>query len=175
VTFPPITFAAPIVRAALATLEAGMPAQVVQFNAEPANTIDLEVPQTYHFGGQDILSAYAFPQVEVAVVDGQLSGWSLGQVDADHGPTCNVVAWLEGEKGEIPELYEQALGLGRCVIECLAQPGAFGANAIPSRTRPAYWRVDTIPADPTSDGREFRRWRTPFFAQFPLDALERFG
>lgn len=174
-TFAPIEFAAPVVRAAIASLQAGMPAQVAQFNAEAENTVDLEAPATYHFGGQDLLSGYAFPQIEVAVVDGQMGPWAVEHVDADHFPTCNVVCWLEGDQGEIPILYEQALGYGRCILECLAQPRAFGGNAQVSERQAVYWRVDTIPADPAADGRTFQKWRTPFFARFPLDAVERFA
>lgn len=172
---PTIQFAAPLVRAAIASLQAGMPARVAAFNAEAANTVDLTVPRTYHFGATDVLSAHSFPQIEVAVLEGRLSGWALSQADADHAPRATVAVWSECLTGLIPQAYEESLGLARCVIEILGQPGAFGANCCLSDQEAVYWRSDVIPADMTQPDRPIEKWRVPCFITFPLDTVETFA
>lgn len=169
-----IQFAAPLIRSAISSLQAGMAAQVALFNAEAANTVDLVVPQTYHFGATDTLSAFAFPQVEVAVIEGQLAGWSLQQHDADHLPRVTVAIWTECLTGLIPTAYEESLGLGRCAIELLCRDGAFGTSAVLARGEAVTWRTDCLPADLTSPDRTIEKWRVPFFATFPLETIEIF-
>lgn len=170
---PAISFAAPFIRAALATLAADMPAQVDQFNLE--GNVQIEAPASYHFGGTDLLVANAWPQIEVSGVEGRLTGFSLGRVDADHDPTCNVAIWMQGDKGDFSELYEQSIGLARCAIECLVPPGAFGPGVQISQTGGVFWRADALPADPTADGRSFAKWQTPVFLQFQLETVELFA
>jgi hypothetical protein len=171
---PPIKFAAPYIRAAIATLEGQMPEQVAQFNEQEENLVEIEAPATYHFGGTDLLSAFPWPQVEVAAIDGRFGAASYNYSERDYDPTINVVVWLEGVSGEIPELYEKALGIARCVIECLRPKDAFGPETELAEDGAIYWRGDVIPADPTDDNREFRRWRTPVFVQFRLEVVENF-
>lgn len=171
---PPIKFAAPYIRAAIATLQGQMPDQVAQYNAQVENESDIETPATYHFGGTDLLSAFAWPQVEVAAIDGRFGTASYDYSERDYDPTINVVVWLEGVSGEIPVLYEQALGIARCVIECLRVKDAFGPETELAADGAIYWRGDVIPTDPTDDNREFRRWRTPVFVQFKLSLVEKF-
>lgn len=152
-----------------------MAEQVAQFNAELENAVDIEAPQTYHFGGTDLLSAHAWPQVEVAAIEGRTGAESQDRLEKDYDLTINVVVWLEGESGEVPALYEQALGIARCVIECLNVADAFGPSTELAEDGGAiYWRGDVVPPDPTAESREFRRWRTPVFVQFRLSLVEKF-
>jgi hypothetical protein len=168
-----------IIRAAIAALQAGYPAKVAAFNSDPANLVDIDTPQTFHFGGQDMLVSFPFPQVEVAVIDGSIGPFAQENTDSDHYPQANVVIWLEGKSGEIPTLLEQAYGLGFAAKDILVVPRAFGDGVeIQNRAGAVYWMQDVIPADPTDDelrsGR-FKRWRTPFFLRFQLDLVDQLG
>lgn len=175
---PSIDFAAPLIRAATASLQTAMAGQVAAFNAEPANTVELAEPGTYHFGGQDLLAAFAFPQVEIAVVSGLTGAFAIGRREVDHDPRLNVAIWLDGEQGEIPTLYEKTLGLTRCVIECLVPPGAFGPGVEIAQQNGITWRIDVIPFDPTAstpaEGRNFQKWLGSGLIQFQLELVEHF-
>jgi hypothetical protein len=173
-----IKFAAPLVRAATATLQAEMAAQVAAFNAEPANTVEIEEPATYHFGGQALLNAYAFPQCEVAAVSGKLGNFAIARATADHDLTVNAALWVQGEEGDIPTLYEQTLGLVRCAIECLTPTGAFGPGVELAQDLGVSWRCDVVPYDPTASspaaGRSFQHWLGSGLIQFRVEPIETF-
>lgn len=173
-----IKFAAPLVRAATATLQAGMPAQVAAFNAEVANLVDIAVPATYHFGGQALLAAYAFPQCEVAAVSGKLGNFTHRQATADHDLMVNVALWVQGDEGDIPTLYEKTLGLVRCAIECLTPDGAFGPGVVLAKDLGISWRCDVVPYDPTASspaqGRSFQSWLGSGLIQFRVEPVELF-
>lgn len=175
---PTIDFAAPLIRAAIATLETSMPGQVAAFNAEPANQVEIEEPQTYHFGGEDLLNAHAFPQIEVAVVAGDTGNFAIDRSEVDHDPRVNVAIWLEGDKGDVSQLYEQMLGLIRCAIECLAPKNAFGPGVELAQQRGISWRADTVPWDPTASspaqGRDFQKWMASGLIQFRVETVEHF-
>lgn len=177
-----ITFASPVVKAALATLQAGLPAQIAVFNAESQNTVDLTTPVAYVYGADDPLGVAGFPVVEVAAATGTGHGSSvsLGTVgsDFDHQIQLTVVCWHEGDRGELPTTYEMSLGMARCIIELLLVDGALGATAkvAEDATGPLFtWRTDALPADLTSDAREFTKWRVPVFIQFAVMAVETFA
>lgn len=172
---PSINIGAVEIRAALASLEAGMPDQVAAFNAEAANTVDLEAPQTYKFGIIDAHAAHAFPQVEVAVVEGSFGEWGVERTEADHDPRLNVVIWLQGTTGETSVEYEKALGLIRCAIEVLADKDAFGPDAEIANENGIYWRLsELIPLEMDDVNREVRKWLVPGFIQFRLESVVRF-
>lgn len=175
---PAIAFTSPIITAAIATLQAHMPGQVAQFNADPASTVELLEPQTYHRGGQDLLSAYPFPQIEVASVTGTMGPFAIGRLEADHDPRVNVAIWLDGAQGEIPDLYDKIQGLTRCAIECLVPTGAFGGGVQIVEQGGVTWRTDVVPFDPTSsspqDGRNFQKWMGSGLIQFALELVEHF-
>lgn len=171
---PTITFAAPIVRKAIATLEAELPTQVALFNAEPDNAVSLAEPTEVVFGAMDPL-ILAGPVVEVSATDGSFGAGALERADVDHDVTVNVVVWHEGEKGELSPTYAMSLGMARCVIEALWKTSAFGDEVEISNDAGAItWRTEVLPADPTEDGREFRKWRVPVLITFRLEAVERF-
>lgn len=185
---PTIQFAAPIIRAALATLRANLPGQVALFNAEPANTVDLAAPAdnggalgdlgvAYVFGAADPLTAYGFPLIEVAVMEGRSGNASIDFMEFDHNPRVNVVCWHEGDRGELATTYEMSLGLARCVIECLIDDDAFGPGLVirgdDQEGGGIFWRADALPADIASDEREFKKWQVPVFLQFEVEAVER--
>lgn len=178
---PSIDFVAPLLRAGIATLQRQMPDQVAAFRAEPANQVEVDPPATYHFGGQDLLAAFPFPQVEVAAVAGDTGNWAIQRVSADHDPRVNVAVWVDGADGggDVPTLYEQTLGLARCVIECLAPVGAFGAGVELAQQGGISWRIDVVPFDPTSstpmDGRSFQKWLGSALIQFHLETIEQFS
>lgn len=173
-----IGLAAPIIRAALEALETHFPDHVAAFNAEADNAVDLDTPAAYVFGAAN--EHVAYPVVEVSILDGTLGPFALdgdqaGPSDADHTPALNVVVWLMGTTGEVPALYEQALGYVRVVVEILAAQGSLGPDADVSAGPNAirYRIVDVIPADPADVDRELRRWRIPVAIEFTVEAVER--
>lgn len=172
----PITFASPIIRAALTTLEANLPGQIAQFNAQPENQVDLEEPRAYVYSADDPLGTTGpgFPVVEVAAMEGRSGRWAVDRVAADHDVVVNVNVWHEGDRGQLPPTYEMSLGLARCVIEVMRVTGAFGPGIEIANENGIYWRADALPADFTSDQREFRKWQVPVFIQFRLEADEQF-
>src|SRR4051794_36271159 len=97
---PSIQFAAPLIRAATKQLQTYMGDQVAAFNAEPANTVEIDVPQTYHFGGQDLLAAFAYPQIEVGAVAGDTGNFAVNRDEVDHDPVVNIAVWIEGDVGD---------------------------------------------------------------------------
>lgn len=172
-----IQFVGPIIRAALAALKADLPTQIAIFNAEAENGVDLVVPVVYAFGADDPLGVSGFPVVEVAAAQGRTGNFAVERTEFDHDPAITICVWHEGDRGEFSTTYEMSLGLARCVIETLLADDAFGPDAeIPDRADGGgiYWRSDALPADPTDDGREFRKWRVPVLIQFDLQAVERF-
>lgn len=175
---PSIKFAAPIIRAGITTLEAQMPGQVAAFNAEPANTVELDEPQTYHFGGQDLLVSYAYPQIEVGATSGDTGNWAINRSEVDHDVTMNVAVWIQGEIGDVPDLYERVLGTCRCVIECLSPNNAFGPGIEIRQQKGISWRCDVIPWDPThnspAQGRDFQKWMGSGLIVFRLEDVEHF-
>jgi hypothetical protein len=175
---PTIDFVAPLIRAATATLQRDMPGQVAAFNAEQANTVQIEAPATYHFGAQVLLSAYAFPQCEIAAVAGDTGNFAVGRSEVDHDPRVNVALWVQGDKGDAPELYEQTLGLARCAIECLTPAGAFGPEVEIADGQGIAYRIDGIPFDLTANtpaqGRDFSTWLGSALLQFHLLTVEHF-
>lgn len=175
---PKIGFVAPVVRAAMAQLQTYMPLQVAQFNAEAGNEVTLDAPQTIHFGGEDLLNAYAYPQIEVGVPAGDFGKWSIDRAAADHDERLNIAIWLEGAEGDIPSLYEQTLGMLRCVIECLAPANACGPGVEIAQQKGVSWRADVVPNDPTAfgphQGRAFQKWLGSGLIQIRLEDVESF-
>lgn len=173
-----ITGPAPIIRAAIASLEANFAAHVSTWNAEPANTVAIENPVEYAFGVATDLIVY--PVVEVSIVDGGFGPFSVGQAgvgDADHTPRLQVVVWQEGTTGEVSDLYEAAIGYVRCVTEILIDDGALGDNAEISGTAPdaiRYRLNPPLPVDPSSVDRQLRKWRVPTTVEFLIEAIETF-
>ena len=172
---PKIAFVAPLIRAGLATLQASMPEQVALFNAE--GNAQIVTPATMHFGGTDLLSAFEFPQLELAGVAGDSGPFSIDRTEFDHDPRLTCGIWVQGAKGEIPELYEQVLGLVRCAIECLAPRNAFGPGVELSQAGGISYRIDVVPQDLTaaqpSAGRDFQNWLGSGMISFHLETVER--
>lgn len=165
---------APVIRAAIASLKANLPAQIALFNAQAANTVQLAEPVAYEFGAADPL--IVFPTIEVAMGEGTTAGASLGYVDFDHHPTLTVVAWHEGERGELGATYEMSLGLKRCILEVLTRDNAFGLDAwLPPEDGTITWRTGALPAELDDTGREFKRWQVPVLIAFRLEVVERFA
>ncbi len=172
---PSLTGEAPVIRAAIASLKAGLPNQIALFNAEDVNEVTLSEPAAYVVGAMDPLILNG-PVIEIAVTDGSTANAAIGYTDFDHRPTLTVVVWHEGERGELSPTYEMSLGLKRCVVEVLTRPGAFGESAqLPSEDGTITWRAASLPADPIEEGREFRKWRVPVLITFRLEAVEVFG
>ncbi len=168
-----ITFVAPIIRATIASLQANLPARITAFNAE--GNVQLTAPIAYHFGGNDVLSAEGFPQVEVAASQGSFGAWTIGRSEVDHDPIIQVVVWQEALTGEIPPAYEAALGFVRCVLEVLREPNAMGAGVEIAQEQGVFWRVDLLPFEMTDTEREFRKWRVPALITIRVETVEKFG
>lgn len=178
----PISFAPPVIRAAIASLQAGLPGAIATFNAEAANTVDLDAPATasYRFGVEDAMSSYSFPFVEVAVGDGQFGQWSVkhssGGQHVDHDLNLTTVLWQEAGDGETSDAYQRALGYIRVILEVLQPDGAFGPEvSLSNDPGGVLWRADIIPADQTSQDRVVPKWRVPSIVIFKLETVERFG
>lgn len=174
---PGIGFVAPVIRAAIATLQADLAARIAAFNLAAANQVDLASPavDAYHFGGTDVLTATTFPQIEVGSPQGQFGAWSIDRIEVDHDPVVNVSVWQEGVgAGNVPLAYEASLGYTQCVIETLAPKNAFGPDVEIAQAGGVYWRIDVLPDDPTSEPRDFRVWRVPALIVFRLELVERF-
>lgn len=166
-------FALPVARQAILSLQTAMPAAVAAFNADPANTVDLTEPATYHLGGTDMLTAHAFPQVEVAAIEGSTGRWDISRTAVDHDLVVNVVVWQEYGHGLVSPAYESAAGFAKVVLEALSPPNAFGSGVEISNNQGFLWRIDMLPDDPTNHGREFRKWRVPTLCRFALETVER--
>lgn len=173
---PSIKLGAPEIRAAIASLTTYMPQQVAVFNAEPENTVDLVAPQTYHFGATDRHASFPFPQTEVAVVQGRTGRWTVARSAVDHDPWMNVVTWIEGTSGEVAPVYEQLLGMARCVIEVLSSNDALGPGVEIAQENGIYWRLsEAIPLEQDDSQRELKTWRVPVFVQLHLETVVEFG
>ena len=170
----PITFVAPLIRQALATLAAELPDAIATFNAEDDQPLQLVAPAAYVFGAADPL--IVFPTIEVAAGDGSMAGFSIGRGEVDHDAQLSVVVWHEGERGELSPTYEASLALARCVIEVLTRPEAFGAGVEVSNEPGAVtWRTGALPADLAEDGRQFTKWQVPVLISLRLETVEQFG
>lgn len=172
-----IGFIAPLIRAALAKLEADYASHVAAFNAEPANTVDLTVPSLFVFGAEATFAG-AYPYVEAAAVDGTLGPFSIGEAgnpsEGDSTPRIQIVTWVEGASGEVSELYETALGYARVTIEILSRHGSFGVDADLSNDADAIvWRVDPIPSELDDLERTVLRWKMPASVSFKVEAIDR--
>lgn len=160
----------------IASLQAGMPARVAAFNADPSNLVDIVTPATYTLGVIDAHAANPFPQLEAAAVEGTFGEWSVGRAEVNHDPRVNVVIWLQGVTGEIAPVYEQMLGMIACVIEVLRAPDACGAEVEIANDQGIYWRLsELIPLEMDSPEREIRTWLVPGFLQFRLEKVEHFS
>lgn len=170
----PITFVAPIIRATLATLADGMPAQIAAFNAQPANAVQLTEPQTYVFGAVALMIAEPFPIIECAAVSGDIGNFTVARATGDHDLRLNCAVWTQSTSGDVPLLYEETLGLMRCVIEVLTPTGAFGAGVEIAQDVGISWRSDVVPADLTAqkpaDGRPLEGWLGSGLIQFRVEA-----
>jgi hypothetical protein len=57
-----------------------MAGQIASSTPTRRTLVELDEPQTYHFGGHDLLTAFAFPQIEVAAVTGDTGNCSRSTV-----------------------------------------------------------------------------------------------
>lgn len=172
-----IAFVAPIIRAAMARLQDDLATAIANFNGEAANTVDLTLPTEIIFGAKAIHAA-GYPYIEVAALSGQIGTFAIGEADqaseADSDPRVQVIVWVEGSSGEVPELYEAALGYARVVIEILSQDDAFGSeNEIANEPDAITWRVDPVIGEIDEETREVRRWKLPASVSFAVETVER--
>jgi hypothetical protein len=160
----------PVVATTLASLQdeaSGLPAAIADYNAEDGHNYELEVPseQAYYPGGDD--TGAIVPWVEVAVGTGRIANFSLQQLSADLAADLSVALWLEGATGEIPEIYERALGYGRVLAEVLMVPDACG----PLDVETMSFLFPAIPiGDFNPQTRTFDRWRTAAIVELTLEA-----
>lgn len=176
-----IKFLEPIIDATIATLQAELPAHVATFNAEPGHAAPLALTApantSYVFGATDAMTV--FPLVEVSVQDGRVGDASLADPDgagriADNYARLTIVVWLQGVTGEVPDVYRQALGYTRLLIEILTVDGALGPDAQVDLTREdaIEYRFAVIPSDPADVDREVRKWKVPAMVSLAVEAVE---
>jgi hypothetical protein len=120
-----------------------MPDRISVFNTEPENDVELTPidGDAYFFGGKPD-SDPRYPCVEVAVTALPLQDFSIGQVDVDARPVAMVAVWMQGAPGDTPAIYETVLGYGRCILEVLLQPDAWGASVTVQDERSDYASFD---------------------------------
>lgn len=165
----PVKHVLPAVQAAITTLKSQLPGHVAAYNAE-AHPIALTAPDDarYYTVGTDTLIEGGFPAVEVYTNRGSLGPFAVNRVAADMDELLQVYLWLERDRGEIAELYEEAAGLTRCVLEVLVQHGAFGPGAeIADEPGAVTYEYTIGPNNPES--RDFDRWRTVVWLTFKLE------
>jgi hypothetical protein len=166
----------PTIEATIASLKSattGLPARVTAFNAEGSHGVTLTAPEDdrYFPGGHDLLSDGSFPAVEVHIATGGIGPFAVGNTDADVDDRVVVVVWAEGDKGEIPVLYETIVGLGRCALEVLLVEHAFGASVdISNQERAVTYDYSIVPGDPSDEAaRTFEKWRTACVLTFQVE------
>lgn len=167
----PLSHVAPTIRATIASLKAGVEDRIEIFNDEEVNEVELTVPadESYIFGGDDQLESYSFPAIEVYQSQGEIGLADLGRGVYDLHDRLVVTVWCEGVSGEVPEVYEKILGYGRCILEVLLQPDAFGSGVeIANEDSAVQWSYVTIPIDPAED-RSFDKFRTAGVFSFALE------
>jgi hypothetical protein len=162
--------AAPTIRAAIASLRAEMPERISIFNAEAENEVELEPIEgdCYFFGGKPD-SDPRYPCIEVAITAVPARDFSIGQVDFDVFPVAMVAAWAQGSPGDTPAIYETVLGYGRCVLEVLMQPDAWGEGV-------TIWNEEGVRSDYASFNLEVDQqptYRAISLQTFVLQDVER--
>jgi hypothetical protein len=149
----------PTIRAVKASLEQGLPARIAAFNAEPENGVQLIVPAAYYEGAEDLLEAGGFPAVEIWIPAGRMGPFAIGNADAnvDDRVVVSITAW--GDTGEARDLYETLAGYGRCAIEVLVEPDAFGPDIDISNVPGAVtYDYGIVPADALQT-KAVSKWR----------------
>ena len=161
---------APTIRQTITSLKAGMGARVAVFNAETENEVTLVAPvdDSYIFGGDDQLERHTFPVIEVYISQGELGQADIERAEQNVDDRLVVTVWCEGTTGEVPEVYETAVGYGRCILEVLLQTGAFGSAAIADQPGAVSYQYMTIPTAPAED-RSFDQFRTAGVFSFALE------
>jgi hypothetical protein len=121
--------------ATIASLKAGLPTRIAAVNAVKTDLV-LAVPDdaNYYAGGLETFVAY--PSVEVAGPDWSYASPSIAQYEWD-GATSIMVRLL-AEHPDFQTLYRSMMRYTACLVEVLAQPGAFGDNATLQRMRGFY-------------------------------------
>ncbi len=170
---------AAVVDATIATLRSALPAAIAAFNTSD-NGVTLEEPRTYAFGADEPLGSNGFPVVEVALIAGQLTGFPLGNQQADHAARLNICVWTEGATGDLEQAMRASYGLGWCVLRVLVPTfHAFGPNAqLPGGQDAAggiSWVTDAVPDPPHAEPRDVKKWRVPLWLSIDLSLLESFS
>lgn len=131
----------PFIDAAVATLKAGLAAQIDSINAAH-NDFDLPTvkPDRILFGGDDVDPIIEYPTVEVAVPDETISGVSLGQEDWDLSETIIVKAHLQNDVNVrgFQALYRACLRMRLALLGTLIVPNAFGDHSTVESVRSYY-------------------------------------
>ena len=161
---------APTIRQTITSLKAGMGARVAVFNAETENEVTLVDPadDSYIFGADDQLERHPFPIIEVVITAGDFGEADIYRGVYDLVERLNVTVWAEGKTGEVSEIYEMIAGYGRCILEVLLQPSAFGDGVeiahAPAAVSYSYMTISTAPAE----DRDFDQFRTAGTFSFVL-------
>lgn len=128
----------PLLDAAVASLQAGLPTSITTINGEYSDFV-LPTPDTdaYYPGG---LGVYLkFPSVEVAAPDWNLGTPSVGQHHWEG--TATVMARVLWQHPDFLTLHRGVLRYTRCLIEVLSAADAFGAGQTVQTMR-GYVRVN---------------------------------
>jgi hypothetical protein len=110
---------------ALAYLQANLPTRIAALNAETTD-FDLVVPVAYWFGGPPSLAVSDYPSIEVAAPDIALQNPSLSQLHWDSRP--RVMVRLFHQDTNFEQFTRALYRYGRCIVETMTQPGAFGGH-----------------------------------------------
>lgn len=165
----------PVLRAAETTLQNLLPGLIAAYNAEPATTVQLDVPDAarYFIPAEDPLGGGGgFPVIELFIGSGGLGPFDINVSKADVNDRAVVCLWHERDRGELGELYETITGYGRVLLEALLQDDAFGVDVeIANETDAVTYDYSIIPESFTNenDRDSFQKWRTPVVCTFKLE------
>lgn len=113
--------------AAVAALKANLPAVLASIDADEGDfTLPVPTGDDYYPGG--VTQAEAYPTVEVACPDWQLTNMPLGQAYAEHEFTIVVRVWLSDQTIDEQQwtresLYRAVNRYGEALFAVLARPG----------------------------------------------------
>jgi hypothetical protein len=113
---------------AITTLKANLPARIDAINTEMTD-FDLVKPgnDRYLFGGEPGTAVVLeYPSIEVAATDWRLSNADLYQSRWDAAITVMIRALLEDT--DFQRLYKSTMRYGRCILETMLTPDAFGTH-----------------------------------------------
>lgn len=126
--------------AVVAHLKQDLPGRIVTLNAEKAadgREIEVLIPDddAYSTGADPILK---HPWVEVAAPDFLADEFDLSQRSGRFGVNVVVRGWIAEVRPPVERADRHVKRFGKCLMQSLTQPGAFGPGEVIQSVRGAY-------------------------------------